>query len=133
MFIPAEAVFAEIHAHHAEVVDYAMTHCVWIVSPTTLMAVLNTARAVLKDTETLRQVHVIRECLARLAVDFNRFDERMGNLARHIKQAHADVEEVQISSRKITQRFAQIEAADVGEIGEAPTLHLVDVRDESKG
>ena len=131
MFIPAEAVFAEIHAHHAEVVEYAMTHCVWIVSPTTLMAVLNTARAVLKDTETRRQVHVIRECLARLAVDFNRFDERMNNLARHIKQAHTDVEEVQISSRKITQRFAQIEAADVGEI-EQPELHLVDVRDEGK-
>jgi DNA recombination protein RmuC len=133
MFIPAEAVFAEIHAHHAEVVDYAMTHCVWIVSPTTLMAVLNTARAVLKDTETRRHVDVIKDSLARLAVDFNRFDERMNNLARHIKQAHTDVEEVQISSRKITQRFAQIEAADVGEIDQPAALHLVDVRDESKG
>jgi DNA recombination protein RmuC len=131
MFIPAEAVFAEIHAHHAEVVDYAMTHCVWIVSPTTLMAVLNTARAVLKDTETRRQVHVIRECLARLAIDFNRFEQRMNNLARHIKQAHTDVEEVQISSKKITQRFAQIEAADLGEIEQPAALHLVDVRDDS--
>jgi DNA recombination protein RmuC len=131
MFIPAEAVFAEIHAHHAEVVDYAMTHCVWIVSPTTLMAVLNTARAVLKDTETRRQVDVIKECLARLAIDFNRFEQRMNNLARHIKQAHTDVEEVQISSRKITQRFAQIEAADLGEIEQPAALHLVDVRDDS--
>ncbi len=129
MFIPAEAVFAEIHAHHAEVVEYAMTRCVWIVSPTTLMAVLNTARAVLKDTETRRHVHVIKDSLARLAVDFNRFDERMSNLARHIKQAHTDVEEVQISSRKITQHFAQIEAAEVGEL---PALHLVEVRDEGK-
>ncbi|MGZ8198899.1 MAG: DNA recombination protein RmuC, partial [Burkholderiales bacterium] len=59
MFVPAEAVFAEIHAHHGEVVDYAMVRRVWIVSPTTLMAVLNTARAVLKDVETRRQVHVI--------------------------------------------------------------------------
>ncbi|HYC48886.1 MAG TPA: DNA recombination protein RmuC [Burkholderiales bacterium] len=132
MFVPAEAVFAEIHAHHAEVVDYAMTRCVWIVSPTTLMAVLNTARAVLKDTETRRQVHVIKECLARLAVDFNRFDQRMTNLARHIKQAHTDVEEVQISSRKITQRFAQIEAAELGEIEQPATLHLVDVRDDGQ-
>jgi DNA recombination protein RmuC len=132
MFVPAEAVFAEIHAHHAEIVDYAMTHCVWIVSPTTLMAVLNTARAVLKDTETRRQVHVIKECLARLAVDFNRFDQRMANLARHIKQAHTDVEEVQISSRKITQRFAQIEAAELGEVEQPAALHLVDVRDEGQ-
>lgn len=132
MFVPAEAVFAEIHAHHGEVVDYAMTHCVWIVSPTTLMAVLNTARAVLKDTETRRQVDVIRDCLARLAVDFNRFDQRMANLARHIKQAHTDVEEVQISSRKITQRFAQIEAAEIGDIEQPAALHLVDVRDDGK-
>jgi DNA recombination protein RmuC len=132
MFIPAEAVFAEIHAHHAEVVEYAMAHCVWIVSPTTLMAVLNTARAVLKDVETRRHIHVIKDSLARLAVDFNRFDERMTNLARHIKQAHADVDEVQISSRKITQRFAQIESAEVGEIEQSSGLHLVEVSDEGK-
>jgi DNA recombination protein RmuC len=132
MFIPAEAVFAEIHAHHAEVVDYAMTHCVWIVSPTTLMAVLNTARAVLKDTETRRQVHVIKDCLARLAVDFNRFDERMRDLARHIRQAHEDVEKVQVSSSKITQRFAQIEAVELGDLEQPAALHLVEVSDEGK-
>src|SRR3990170_2182276 len=64
MFVPAEAVFAEIHAYHYEVVDYAMARRVWIVSPTTLMAVLNTARAVLKDVETRKQIHVIREALS---------------------------------------------------------------------
>jgi DNA recombination protein RmuC len=131
MFIPAEAVFAEIHAHHAEVVEYAMTHCVWIVSPTTLMAVLNTARAVLKDVETRRQVHVIKECLARLAVEFGRFDERMRDLARHIKQAHDDVEKVQITSSKISQRFAQIEGVELGELEEPPAaLRIVEARDE---
>ena len=57
----------------------------------------------------------------------------MTNLARHIKQAHTDVEEVQISSRKITQRFAQIEAAELSEIEQPATLHLIDVRDEGKG
>ena len=134
MFVPAEAVFAEIHAHHAEVVDYAMTHCVWIVSPTTLMAVLNTARAVLKDTETRRQVHVIKDCLGKLALDFNRFDDRMKDLARHIRQAHEDVEKVQVSSNKITQRFAQIEAVDLGELELQPTdaLRIVEVRDEGQ-
>ncbi len=131
MFIPAEAVFAEIHAHHAEVVEYAMTHCVWIVSPTTLMAVLNTARAVLKDVETRKQVHVIKECLARLAAEFSRFDERMRDLARHIKQAHDDVEKVQITSSKISQRFAQIEGVELGELEEAPAaLRIVEARDE---
>jgi DNA recombination protein RmuC len=134
MFIPAEAVFAEIHAHHAEVVEYAMARCVWIVSPTTLMAVLNTARAVLKDVETRRQVDVIKDCLARLAVEFNRFNERMRDLARHIKQAHEDVEKVQITSNKISQRFAQIEGAELGELEQpAGGLRLVEVRDDSKG
>ena len=132
MFIPAEAVFAEIHAHHAEVVEYAMSHCVWIVSPTTLMAVLNTALAVLKDVETRRHVHVIKECMERLKGDFNRFDERMKDLAKHIRQAHEDVEKVQVSSNKITQRFAQIESVDLGEIEQAPPLRVVELRDEGK-
>jgi len=131
MFIPAEAVFAEIHAHHAEVVEYAMTRCVWIVSPTTLMAVLNTARAVLKDVETRQQVHVIKDCLGKLAIDFNRFNDRMRDLARHIKQAHDDVEKVQISSTKISQRFAQIEAVDLGALEPPAALRIVEMRDEA--
>lgn len=132
MFVPAEAVFAEIHAHHGEVVDYAMAHRVWIVSPTTLMAVLNTARAVLKDVETRRQVHVIKECLARLAIEFNRFDERMRDLARHIKQAHEDVEKVQLTSSKISQRFAQIEGVELTEGEHGTPLRVVELRDENK-
>jgi DNA recombination protein RmuC len=113
MFVPAEAVFAEIHAYHADVVDYAMGKRVWIVSPTTLMAVLNTARAVLKDVETRKQVHVIKEALGRLGTDFRRFDERMKKLADHIRLAHQDAEDVQTSSRKISQQFARIEAAEI--------------------
>ncbi len=114
-----------------EVVEYAMSRRVWIVSPTTLMAVLNTARAVLKDVETRRQVHVIKDCLGKLAADFGRFDERMRDLARHIKQAHEDVEKVQVSSTKITQRFAQIEAVELGEPETtAPALRVVELRDE---
>ena len=122
MFIPAEAVFAEIHAYHAEVVEYAIGKRVWIVSPTTLMAVLNTARAVLKDVETRRHIHVIKEELAKLGADFSRFDERMKKLADHIRQAHQDAEDVQVSSRKISQRFAQIESA---EIEERPSANVV--------
>lgn len=113
MFVPAEAIFAEIHAYHADVVDYAMQKRVWIVSPTTLMAVLNTARAVLKDVETREQVHIIKHELSRLGKDFERFDERMKKLADHIRQANQDVEDVHISSRKISQRFAQIEAVEL--------------------
>jgi DNA recombination protein RmuC len=91
---------------------------VWIVSPTTLMAVLNTARAVLKDVETRKQVHVIKDALGKLAKDFNRFDERMGALARHIELANKDVQEVQTSSRKISAHFQKIESARLDELAD---------------
>jgi DNA recombination protein RmuC len=94
--------------------------------------VLNTARAVLKDVETRRQVHVIKECLARLAIEFNRFDERMRDLARHIKQAHEDVEKVQLTSSKISQRFAQIEGVELTEGEHGTPLRVVELRDENK-
>ncbi len=113
MFIPAEAVFAELHAYHADVIEYAMNKRVWVVSPTTLMAVLNTARAVLKDVETRKQVHVIKEELGKLSKDFGRFDVRMKKLADNIRQAHENAQDVHISSQKISQRFAQIERVEL--------------------
>ena len=113
MFVPAEAVFAEIHAHHPDVVDYAMQRRVWVVSPTTLWAVLNTARAVMKDVETRKQVHIIKDELGKLGKEFGRFDERMKKLADHIRQAHDDARDVQITSGKISRRFASIERVEL--------------------
>jgi DNA recombination protein RmuC len=122
MFVPAEAVFAEIHAHHAEVVDYAMQRRVWIVSPTTMMAVLNTARAVLKDVETRRQVHIIKDELSKLGREFNRFDQRMKKLADHIRQAHQDAEDVRVTSDKISRRFSQIERVELEQVDSVARL-----------
>jgi DNA recombination protein RmuC len=113
MFVPAEAVFAEIHAYHPDIVDYAMSKRVWVVSPTTLMAVLNTARAVLKDVETRKQVHIIKDELGKLGKEFGRFDVRMKKLADHIRQAHEDAMDVQTTSQKISRRFAQIERVEL--------------------
>jgi DNA recombination protein RmuC len=130
MFVPAEAVFAEIHAHHGEVVDYAMQRHVWIVSPTTMMAVLNTARAVIKDVETRRQVHIIKDELGRLGKEFGRFDQRMRKLAEHIRQAHEDAEDVRVTSDKISKRFLQIERVELEMPAGAPrTLLDVPVED----
>lgn len=112
MFIPAEAVFAEIHSHYSDLVDYAHRYRVWMVSPTTMVAILNTARAVLKDAATRKQVHIIQEHLVQLGRDFERFQKRINNLAKHIEQAHMDVEEVHKSSKKITSRFNKIEKVD---------------------
>ncbi len=115
MFIPAEAVFAEIQAHHPDLVDLAHRSHVWMVSPTTLWAILNTARAVLKDAATREQVDLIQEHLGLLAEDFDRFKKRMDGLARHIEQAHEDVQQVNTSAKKISARFDQIERVELDE------------------
>lgn len=115
LFLPAESIFAEIHAHYPDLVEHAYKSRVWMVSPTTLMAVLTTARAVLKDEATRRQVHIIQEHLALLSKDFTRFQKRMDNLSRHIHQAHEDVEQVHKSSLKISSRFSKIEQVELDE------------------
>ena len=113
MFIPAEAIFAEIHANYPDIIAIAQRLRVWPVSPTTLMAVLTTARAVLKDDATRKQVHIIQKHLHSLADDFERFEKRMDKLSKHIVMAHQDVDEVATSAKKITQRFQKIEAVDL--------------------
>jgi len=128
MFIPAEAVFAEIHAHYYELVEEAQRAKVWIVSPTTLMAVLTTARAVLKDSATRQQVHIIQDHLMALSKDFSRFQTRMNKLSIHIQQANKDVEEVSTSARKISSRFEKIEKVEM--LDEAPVTLLAHDDDE---
>ena len=136
MFVPAEAVFAEIHAHHRDVVEFAQARRVWIVSPTTLMAVLNTARAVLKDVETRKQIHIIKDELGKLGREFGRFDERMRKLADHIRQANKDVDDVAVTSKKISDRFAAIEKAELDtpaleEPVKTPDLKLIQTGENS--
>lgn len=113
MFIPAEAIFAEIHANYPEIIALSQRMKVWIVSPTTLMAILTTARAVLKDDATRKQIHVIQQHLHALADDFQRFEKRMDKLTKHIDLAHQDANEVNTSARKITQRFQKIESVEL--------------------
>ena len=113
MFIPAEAIFAEVHANYPEVIAMSQRMKVWLVSPSTLMAVLTTARAVLKDDATRKQVHIIQKHLHALADDFQRFEKRMDKLSKHIDLAHQDVNEVNTSAKKITQRFQKIESVEL--------------------
>jgi DNA recombination protein RmuC len=113
MFIPAEAIFAEIHGHYPELVEEAQRARVWMVSPTTMMAVLTTALAVLKDSATRKQIHIIQEHLLALSQDFGRFQDRMDKLADHIRLAHEDAGQVQTSARKITSRFGKIEKVEL--------------------
>ncbi len=122
MFLPAEAVFAEIHAHQPGLVEEAQRRRVWMVSPTTMMAVLTTARAVLKDSATRKQVHLIQEHLIKLSTDFDRFRKRMDSLSKHIQQANKDVEEVNTSARKISSRFEKIEKVELNDEDDAEML-----------
>jgi len=115
MFIPAEAIFAEIHGHQSELVDYANKKRVWLASPTTLMAILTTARSVLKDEATRGQVHIIQAHLSHLAQDFSRFKGRFANLAKHIDQAATDVQQIHTSADKISNRFEKIEQVELAE------------------
>lgn len=113
MFIPAESIFAEIHANYPELIALSQRLKVWLVSPSTLMAVLTTAKAVLKDDATRKQVHIIQKHLHALADDFQRFEKRMDKLSKHIDMAHQDVNEVNTSAKKITSRFQKIESVEI--------------------
>jgi DNA recombination protein RmuC len=121
MFIPAEAIFAEIHGHQSDLVDYANKRRVWLTSPTTLMAILTTARSVLKDEATRQQIHIIQAHLSDLAQDFSRFKGRFANLAKHIDQAAMDVKQIHTSADKISTRFEKIEQVELVN-GEAELL-----------
>jgi DNA recombination protein RmuC len=115
LFLPAESLFSEIHNHYPELIQYAYQHKVWITSPTTLMAVLTTAQAILKDQATQAQVHVIQDHLSALSKDFVRFQTRMDRLHKHIGQVSQDAEQVHKSAHKINSRFQKIEQVDLTE------------------
>jgi DNA recombination protein RmuC len=122
MFIPSEAVFAEIVGNHSDIVAQAQAQHVWLTSPTSLMAVLHTVRAVIRDAEMRKQLGVMKAELGKLGGDFGRFQERMDKLATHIKQAHEDAENVQISSRKISTHFERIKSVELEATAPAPLL-----------
>lgn len=115
MFLPAESIYAEMHANFADVVEASYRAKVWIVSPTTLMATLNTVRAVLKDAKMREQAGVIQKEVALLVDDINRLDERVENLSKHFDQANKDISEIRISSSKISRRVEKIEEVELGE------------------
>ncbi|MFM2389455.1 MAG: hypothetical protein RLZZ437_1010 [Pseudomonadota bacterium] len=117
MFLPSEAVYAELHANHPEVVREGFAARVWIVSPTTCMATLNTMRAVLKDARMREQAGAIRKELGELYKDVERLGERVGNLDRHFGQAAKDIEEIKISSDKATRRARRLDNFDFEELG----------------
>jgi DNA recombination protein RmuC len=117
MFLPSEAVYAELHARFGDLVREGFDARVWIVSPTTCMATLHTLRAVLKDTRLRAEAHAIRRELGLLHRDVERMTSRVGNLERHFGQAQKDVEEIRISADKAWSRSRRLEAVDFSDDG----------------
>ena len=124
MFLPSEAIYAELHANFIEVVESSYKAKVWIVSPTTLMATLNTVRAVLKDAHMREQAGIIQKEVGVLMEDITRLDERVENLSKHFKQAGDDIDSIKISSGKISRRIQKIEDIELGEGNTQALEHL---------
>jgi len=121
MFLPAEAVYAELHANFPNVVEDAFRRKVWIVSPTTLWATLNTVRAVLKDVRLREQAGRIQTELRAMADDVTRLDDRVAKLQRHFEQSVDDVRQIRISTDKVTWRAARIDLAQLEAAAEDDT------------
>lgn len=115
MFLPSEAVYAELHANFGAVVEKSYRARVWIVSPTTLMATLNTVRAVLKDARMREQAHVIQKEIVTMMQDVSRLDDRVGKLKTHFGQANKDIDLIATSTGKITSRAEKIEGLQLEE------------------
>lgn len=130
MFLPSEAIYAELHANFNDVVEFSYRAKVWIVSPTTLMATLNTVRAVLKDAKMREQAGVIQKEVGTLIQDVGRLDDRIESLSKHFKQANEDVEGIKISSTKIGKRIQRIEDIELGEAANHPMIAQQSANDE---
>ena len=113
LFLPSEAIYAELHAHMRDIVDKSYAARVWIVSPTTMMATLNTVRAVLRDARMREQTALIQKEIGLLTDDVVRLGRRVENLDRHFGQAVKDIDDIKISTSKINSRGKRIQNYDV--------------------
>ena len=108
MFLPAEAIFAEINAYHNDIVEYAYKHNVWLTSPTTLISSLTTIQVLLKNMERDKYAKVVHDELTKLGIEFSRYKDRWDKLAKSIETVNKDVDALNITSDKITKKFESI-------------------------
>ena len=113
MFLPAEAIFAEINAYHQDLVEYSYKKRVWITSPTTLISTLTVIQVIMKNMERDKYTSIIHQELNKLGVEFGRYKERWDKLSRSIQTVNNDVENIHKTTEKITKRFNSINQVDV--------------------
>lgn len=118
MFLPAEAIFAEINAYHTDILDYSYRKKVWICSPTTLISTLSVVQMIIKNIERDKYTSIIHEELNKLGLEFSRYKERWDKLARSIQTVNKDVENVYVTTEKISKKFELINKVEVEKIEE---------------
>ncbi len=116
LFLPAEAIFAELNAYHTEILEYAYKKRVWITSPTTLISTLTTIQVIIKNLERDKYAKVIHGELRLLDEEFKRYKERWDKLYRSIETVSKDVKDIHTTTDKITKRFNSINQVEMGEI-----------------
>jgi len=115
MFVPAEAIFAELNAYHQDIIDYAQRKRVWIASPTTLMSLLTTVQVLLRNVERDKYAKIIQQELVRLGDEFKRYQERWDKLSRSIDTVNKSVKDIHTTSTKIGKRFEEISQVQLAE------------------
>lgn len=118
MFLPAEAIFAEINAYHSDILDYAYRKKVWICSPTTLISTLSVIQMIIKNIERDKYTSIIHEELNKLGLEFSRYKDRWDKLAKSIQTVNKDVENVHITTEKISKKFEMINQVEVAKLGD---------------
>lgn len=117
MFLPAEAIFAEINAYHPDLIDYANNRRVWISSPTTLMATLTSVQVIVQNLEQSKYAKIIQEHLMKLNDDFMRYSRRWDALSKHLDTVSNDAKDIHVSTKKITNQFEKISNVNFEENG----------------
>ena len=130
MFLPAEAIFAEINAYHSDIIEYASKRKVWLTSPTTLMSVLTTLQVVMMNIERDKYAHVIQEELVKLGQEFDRYQKRWTTLERDIDKVHKDVKDITTTSNKISKRFDQISNVKLLEVDTERVIELENIQED---
>ena len=116
LFLPAEAIFAEVNAYHNDIINYAYKKRVWITSPTTLISTLTVIEMIIKNMERDKYAKVIREELNKLGLEFARYKDRWDKLSRSIETVNKDIQNVSVTTDKITKKFETINKVDVNKL-----------------
>ena len=112
LFLPAEAIFAQLNAYHQDIIEYAYKKSVWIASPTTLMALLTTIQAIVRDIKTQKQAKKIQEELIKLSKNFSLYKDRWEKFIKNIDNVSAEAKKIHTTTQKISSAFERIEKVE---------------------